>query len=194
MSNRFRSPLTATLLSISIAATTGPALAEMLGSARLNAADRSFVMMASEANVGEIASGNLAERKASSSSVQLLGKRFVDNHSTNERKLEALAGNLGVNLPMHATATDKMQMQKLSQLSGTTFDAAFLRDEERGHKNTIAAFQQEVANGSNPEVIAYAKASLPVLEEHLDIATDDMNRLMAASGGSSTRMNGDDTH
>jgi putative membrane protein len=194
MSNRSRSPLTATLLSISIAATTGPALADMVGSAPLNAADRSFLMMASEANVGEIASGHLAERKASSTSVQLLGKRFVDTHSTNERKLGALSANLGVSLPMHATATDKMLVQKLSQLSGTTFDVAFLRDEERGHKNTIEAFQQEVANGSNPEVIAYAKASLPVLEEHLDIATDDMNRLMAASGGSSTRMNGDGAH
>ena len=100
-----------------------------------------------------------------------------------------LADSFGLNLPMHATAADTMQMQKLAEVSGNAFDTAFLRDEERGHRKTIAAFQQEITRGSNPEVIAYAKASLPVLEEHLDVATDDLSRLMASNGAANTSMN-----
>jgi putative membrane protein len=146
----------------------------------VDSADAAFLMKASEANVGEIAAGRLAERKGSTNAVRLFGKRLADDHGANERKLAMLAQRLGVQLPMHPTAEDRMQMQRLQALSGTDFDQAFLRAEERGHEKNIVAFKRETGNGASPAVVAYARKTLPTLDEHLLIATDDANRLRMA--------------
>jgi putative membrane protein len=144
---------------------------------RVSATDRAFLMKASEANVGEIAGGKAAEQSATTPAVRTLAQRYVDNHTTNEAKLEALAMRLGVTLPMHPTAMDKMEMQKLGSMSGIAYDRAFLRTEESGHMKNIAAFKAELAATSNPMIAAYVKQSIPVLEEHLQLATDDMARI-----------------
>jgi len=157
--------------------------------ASAGAADRTFLMKASEANVGEIAAGKMAEEKGNSNAVRLLGKRFVDNHSTNERKLVMLAQQLGVSLPMHPSPEDQATAQRLSRLNGPAFDRAFLSAEQQGHIKTIAAFKNEASVSANPQIVAYAKSSLPVLEEHLLVATDDAQRLRATgmNGGMTNR-------
>ena len=154
-----------------------PAWAKMSSTASISSADRTFMMKASEANVGEIDAGKLAEKRAVTKSARLLGKRFVDNHTVNEQKLEILAQKVGLALPMHPTANARAQAQALASRPGLAFDKAFVRDEEADHAKVIAAFQHEISGGSDPAVIAYAKASLPVLEEHLILATDDAGRL-----------------
>jgi putative membrane protein len=154
---------------------TAAAPAAEMGS--LSPVDRAFMMKASEGNVGEIASGKLAENNAGSTTVRLLGKRYVDNHRTNEEHLSLLAAEYGVTLPKHPTAADLAQAHQLSMLQGRAFDAAFLRGEQQDHIKTIAMFKREIRDGSNPLVVAYAKKSLPVLEEHLLLATDDASRM-----------------
>jgi putative membrane protein len=143
----------------------------------LSPADRAFVMKASEGNIGEIAAGKLAENNAGSTTVRLLGKRYVDNHRTNEEQLSMLAARFGVTLPRHPTPAARAQSQQLSMLHGRAFDAAFLQGEQQDHMKTIAMFKREVSDGTSPQVVAYAKKSLPVLEEHLMLATDDAARM-----------------
>ena len=163
-----------------------PVSAQSMGMA--SAADRSFMMKASEANIGEIAAGKLAEQRGSHS-VQLLGKRFVDNHSTNQQQLVMLAQKLHVMLPMHPSADDQMMAAKLKTLHGAAFDSAFLAGEQKGHMKNISAFKAEAASSSSPMIVAYVKSSIPVLEEHLDIATDDANRMHMHMAGMGS-MNG----
>ncbi len=148
-----------------------------------SAADRAFLRHASETNEAEIAEGRLAERQGGSTAVRYLGKRYADNHSANERKLEMLAEHLDVTLPMHPSAMQRMQMQQLAQLNGRAFDRAFLRDEQKGHEKAIHAFQTEITASSDPAIVAYAKATVPVLEEHLDLATEDFDRMHTAMNG-----------
>lgn len=162
----------------------------------VSATDRAFMAQASEGNLGEIAAGMLAEQRGRSTTVQMLGKRYVDNHQTNERNLRMLAARLGVDLPMHPSPAGRMEMQQLQGLSGRAFDAAFLRDEMRDHMRTIAAFKQEANGGGSPAVVAYARQSLPVLEEHLDLATDDathMRGMANMDGGAMSGSNGMNT-
>jgi putative membrane protein len=151
--------------------------AQAVAAESLSRADRTFMMRASEGNIAEIASGKMAENNAGSITVRLLGKRYVDNHQTNEEHLSALAAEYGLTLPRHPTAADTAQAQQLSTLQGGAFDAMFLQSEQKDHMKTIAMFEQEIRNGRDPQVVAYAKKSLPVLEEHLLLATDDASRL-----------------
>ena len=164
-----------------VIATAGPAFAQ----SSVSAADRAFLMNASEANMGEVAAGGLAAKRGASADTRALGKRYVDNHRSNQQKLVMLAQTLNISLPMHPSQADMMEMAKLKGLSGGAFDAAFLAMEEKGHMKNIMAFKHEAAASSNPTIVAYAKASLPVLEEHLQIATDDagkMKRMSSISG------------
>jgi putative membrane protein len=179
--------LSSGILSLAVVAlVAAPAFAQ----SSVTAADRAFLMKASQANMGEVASGKLAQQKALSPDTRSLGKRFVDNHSDNQMKLSMLAKKLNVMLPMHPSSDDMMVMAKLKMMSGTSFDSAFLAVEQKDHMKNIAAFKQEAATSKNPWIVAYAKASIPVLEEHLTVATDDaakMHRMSAmgnAMGGS----------
>jgi putative membrane protein len=159
--------------------TTASAQSAMMGS--LSPADKAFMMKTSEGNLGEIGAGKLAESNAGSETVRLLGKRYVDNHRANEAKLSMLAAPYGVMLPQHPTAAAVAEAQRLSMLHGRAFDTAFLQAEQQDHMKTIAMFKREIAMGSNSQVVAYATKSLPVLDEHLLLATDDAARMRAVS-------------
>jgi putative membrane protein len=66
-------------------------------------------------------------------------------------------------------------------LQGRTFDTAFLQEEQQDHLKTLALFEREITRGSNPQVVAYAKKSLPFLDEPLLLATDDAGRMRMTS-------------
>ena len=178
---------------LSIAALTAMATSAGAQSAMgtVSAADRAFMMNASEANIGEIASGTLAEERGSTSTVRRLGKRFVDGHRSNQQQLSMLAQRLSVTLPTHPSTGDRMAMARLEQLHGRAFDDAFLGLERNGDVKNITASKAEIGSSSSASIVAYAKASLPVFEEHLLLATDDVNRLHAAgsTNGGTSRMN-----
>jgi putative membrane protein len=150
----------------------------------LSPADRAFMMKASESNIGEIAAGKLAEDDAGSKDVRLLGKRYADNHRTNEERLSVLAAKCGMKLPNHPTLEERIEWSRLNMLHGRRFETAFLQAELDDHRKSIAMFKREIREGSNPLVVAYAKKSLPVLDEHLLLARDDAARMhMTAQKG-----------
>lgn len=141
----------------------------------VSASDRSFMMMAAEINHGEIAGGGLAQQRGTTDAVRDLGRRYVDNHSENQKKLSMLASRDGVRLPPESKVTpdDKQASMTLEKLHGRAFDMTWLSDEKKGHVSAIDEYKREVSSGSNAAVIAYAKQTLPTLDEHLDIATKD---------------------
>jgi putative membrane protein len=178
--HRNRQSLTAGLCSVvGILCLAAGAQSATTGS--LSPVDRAFMMKASEGNSGEIAAGKMAENNAGSNTVRLLGKRYVDNHSTNEEHLAMLAAEFGVKLRERPTANDRADGSRLDMLQGRTFDTAFLQEEQQDHLKTIALFEREIARGSNPQVVAYAKKSLPFLDEPLLLATDDAGRMRMTS-------------
>jgi putative membrane protein len=57
-------------------------------------------------------------------------------------------------------------MTQLSQLSGRTFDHAFLNSQLTEHNMAISLYQRHIQTGKNASLKAYATNSLPVLESH----------------------------
>ncbi len=140
----------------------------------LSSADRHFMMTAAEINHGEVQSGTMAEQRGAVPAVRDIGKRYVSDHTANQKKLATLAMKTGVALPpqMQVTPDDKMAAMRLQALHGAAFDSAWLHAEQKGHESAIQAYKTEMNDGSDSAVVSYAKKSLPVLEEHLDLATD----------------------
>jgi putative membrane protein len=58
----------------------------------------------------------------------------------------------------------------LQSLPDSTFDTTYLRAQINDHENAVALFQQELANGQDTTVKAYASQYLPVIQMHLTMA------------------------
>lgn len=147
-------------------------------SAAPSAQDTSWVQAAHQYNLTEIAAGTAAQTKASSATVKDLGQMFVADHTAGDTALKAVAQQLGVTLPTAPNATQQAQLAQGDAASGTAFDAVFLSTQTAGHREALAAGKTEIANGTDPTVLAQARATGPVVQKHLD-------ELLAAQGLSS---------
>jgi len=69
----------------------------------------------------------------------------------------------------------------LQRLSGDEFDTTFLSQMVRDHQETIAKFSTQAQTGSDPEVMAFAKETLPTLQAHLQHAQSIQSDLASAA-------------
>ncbi|MGV9772178.1 DUF4142 domain-containing protein [Streptosporangium sp. NPDC003464] len=133
-----------------------------------SAQDRQFLVQAHQGNLAEIAAGKLAQRKGTSKDVRAIGALLVADHAKLDRKLRDVAQRLRVSLPHEATARQQTKAKELGALSGAEFDKAWTKAMIYGHRAALAAARKEADSGSLPQVEALAKASQPVIQDHLD--------------------------
>lgn len=58
-------------------------------------------------------------------------------------------------------------MAKLEADKGTAFDRAYVRDQVLDHEKMVQAYQDEIANGQDADVKAFAQQTLPAVQKHL---------------------------
>lgn len=117
--------------------------------------------------MAEVALGQLAVEKVSSSDVKKFGQRMVDDHGKANDDLKQLASQKNVDLPQDLNAKDKATKASLEKLSGQQFDQAYMKDMLKDHKKDIADFRRESRSAQDPDVKKFASQTLPTLEEHL---------------------------
>lgn len=138
----------------------------------VSSADRAFAMKAAEANLAEVELGKLAQQKASSDDVKNFANRMVDDHQKANDELKQWAETKSVTLPADLNSKDKALKDRLSNLSGSDFDKAYIRDMVKDHKKDVAEFQRESNRASDPELKSWASKTLPTLQDHLKMAED----------------------
>ncbi|RFU40337.1 DUF4142 domain-containing protein [Actinomadura logoneensis] len=134
---------------------------------RLSAQDRAWLAQAHQGNVAEIEAGQLAQDKSGSAQVQNEGATLLKDHTQLDQQVVTTAERLGVSLPTTPTADQAAQQQQLGALTGSEFDNQFVSSMITAHEQAIAATQNEAAHGSDPAVVALAKQSAPVMQQHL---------------------------
>lgn len=134
------------------------------------AADKRFIREAAEGGMAEVELGRLATEKASSEDVKKFGERMVNDHSKANDELKQIASSKGVDLPTDLSAKDKMLKERLSKLSGDSFDKVYMQNMVKDHKKDVAEFNKESRSASDPEVKQFAEKTLPTLKEHLQKA------------------------
>src|SRR5436305_2164503 len=136
-------------------------------SAGMTMTDSTFVKKAARGGLAEVELGKLATEKASSEEVKKFGQRMVDDHSKANEELKQLASSKNVNLPNEVSAKDKMTKERLSKLSGESFDRAYMQDMVKDHKKDVADFSRESNSAKDPDVKQFASKTLPTLKDHL---------------------------
>ena len=129
--------------------------------------DSSFLKNAAEGGMAEVELGQLAEQKALNPAVKDFGAMMIKDHTAANQKLKALAASEQVSLPDSPSMMQKASKAKLSMLSGDSFDKAYVQAMIDDHKDDIKDFQKEIADGKDPQAKAFASATLPMLQLHL---------------------------
>jgi len=150
--------------------------AQSTANAAVNA-DQHFVMEAYEGGMAEVALGQLATEKASNPKVKEFGQRMVTDHGKANDELKTLAASKKITLPTKLSAKNQATKDRLSKLSGSAFDHAYINDMVKDHQADSAAFHKAANTAQDPDIKAWATKTGAVVDEHLKMAQDIQKEL-----------------
>lgn len=120
----------------------------------VNAADKAFLLQTYIAGRAEIDAGSLAVKKTSNPFVRDFGQRIVADYNLAQADLLAVARELGLSLNDTAAIYSE-SAANLRELSGYSFDTAYVNSRVRTHLVSLNTFQEELNKGNNPYVRYY---------------------------------------
>jgi putative membrane protein len=154
-------------------------------------ADKSFMKKAAQGGLAEVELGQLAQQNGSSSAVKEFGQKMVSDHTQANTELKSVAQQKGMTPPSDLDAHDKKSKEMLSKLQGADFDKAYMQNMVKDHEKDVADFRKEAQNGKDADVKAFAQKTLPILEQHLQMARTVAGQVGATSasttGGASEK-------
>ncbi len=160
---------------LAIAGLLGSALGSQLSSGQLTPLgtnDKDFIVFAAETDLATARFGQMARERALSDKVKQFGQMMKQEHAENLKTLNSIAAKTGALVP---DTLDVKRMKTLSSLRRAkvkSFDHQYLKSVVNQHENALESFRQEAEHSSNQDLAAYAKDTLPKLEEHLKEAKE----------------------
>lgn len=149
--------------------------------ADLNRGDRKFLETVAQHNMAEVQTGRLAQANGANGEVKNFGKQMAEDHGKNYEEVVALAKAKGVALPTGPDKGQKKEADKLSKLTGASFDKAYMKAMLKDHEKDVKEFDKMSKGGAkDADVKAFAAKTFPVLEGHLKMARDVSGALAKA--------------
>jgi putative membrane protein len=157
----------ATLLTCASVAVAGEENARHKGPLTADA----FVTKAAQTGMAEVELGKLALAKSQSSEVRAFAARMVKDHRKANEELAGIAKGKNIVVPAALDAKHRAMVDGLEARSGAEFDAEYARHMAMGHGDAVALFKDASrAQTLDHELSAFAKTTLPTLEEHKRMA------------------------
>lgn len=157
-----------TAIGLALALCPGLALAQTVGSSAANglpAPDADFAKTAAIGGMAEVQAGRLATTHGTGRA-KLIGQQMVTEHGKVNKELEAVAKSKGLPLPRQLDAPHAANIAALSKATGKNFNDLYLEGQVADHQNTIALFQNEANQGTDPDMKAFAAKTLPDIQQH----------------------------
>lgn len=126
-----------------------------------------FLTLAAQSNRFEIASGQLAQERGTSTTVRELGAHFATEHTAVLQQITDLATALSITLPEGLGPRYQALYDRLATLSGATFDRVWLKVQWKVHKEALHLLLHGAICGDLSEIRALAQATLPAITRHL---------------------------
>lgn len=137
---------------------------------QLAADDLQFMNEAARGGIAEVKMGELGQSNGESPQVKEFSRKLVEDHTKANDELKKLAAKKGVNLPDDMGEQHKTMVQHLASLKGREFDSAFKQHAIEDHQKDIEKFKTASEKAQDPELKAFASKTLPVLQQHLELA------------------------
>ena len=133
----------------------------------VSAADKAFVAKVSQGGMFEVKLGGVAADQGSTQDIKDQGATEAHDHALVGDKLKSVASDAGISFPDSLNPRFQKQLDDLKALSGTAFDAAYLRAMEFIHAKDGAAFATESTSGTNPGLRAFAAETHRIVLRHI---------------------------
>jgi putative membrane protein len=137
----------------------------------ISMADTNFILAAAQGGMTEVELGELAATNGMRDDVKNFGQMMVKDHTAINDDLKALASQKGVTLPDSLDANHQAMVDKLTALTGSEFDDAYIAAMIKGHKKDAKAFKAEAAATTDTDIKSFLDKSIPVVEAHLQHIT-----------------------
>jgi len=148
--------------------------------------DQTFVNKAVASDLAEINISRLAVKNSKDEGVKKFAQRMIDDHGKTSKELLDLVNKKSMKAPERMDAEHDRLAKKLTSLSGSEFDKAYVAGQVKDHEAAVALFESQSKDGKDDDLKAWAKKTLPHLREHLKMAKE-LNKKV---GGSSDKKDG----
>ena len=138
------------------------------------------------ANATDSAAGALALQKGTHAKVKEFAQRMVTDHGGVNQQAVALVTRLGVTPEENNTSRQLAQggeqtRQRLSALSGASFDRGYIDSEVEYHETVLQAIDGTlIPSAQNAELKAMLQQVRPAIQAHLDMAKGIQTELQGA--------------
>jgi putative membrane protein len=146
-------------------------LAPLAASGALAAPPQTFLRQAGLTDNSEIELGALAEARGGSQAARDAGRMLQADHRASQRAAAPLLARYRVRPPVGVLPEARAEMRRLERLRARAFDRELATFNITAHQRAIAMFQAQVRTGDRATA-AFARAQLPVLRHHLQMARD----------------------
>ena len=150
--------------------TPGAALCQLKRAAMKDpATSTAFAATAAQRGMVEVALAGLALRKSGDNQLRHLAEKMVQDYARANTELDSIVKCEGLILPTELDAKHNASIKRLDSKSGSAFDKAYLRHMAEKHSDAVPLFQSASRSG-DPDVAAFARKSLAMLQEHQQLA------------------------
>lgn len=144
--------------------------------------DADFARAVQQSNDMELAAARYVLKASKNAMVRTFANLMIADHSTSNVSLQSAARDSGVTLPGMRMMMVGAPMQGMT---GPSLDYAYMRQQVAAHAKALAILTNESQAGSSPALRLFASMQVPIVQHHLDLAS---NFLMMApnspTGGS----------
>ena len=142
------------------------------GASALSPVDYNFVAQANLGAPFQVDSGRLGESKAVTAAIRNYAHLMVVSHIPVVDALNTILQHKGITAPpnplLHGAYDTMIAMLKDER--GTAFDQDYVDGQLDYQKGNAALFENEIRNGSEPDLKAFAEQTLPKIQDHLQRA------------------------
>ena len=132
-------------------------------------ADKTFLMNASEGSMAEISLSKIALKKSKSDDVKTYAQKMIDDHTMLIADMKPFADQMGVQPPAKLKPAHQQEAQRLSSMSGESFDKEYITAMSTDHHKTLAEFKGEESTTANPDLKAAVIKGEAVVQQHTDM-------------------------
>jgi putative membrane protein len=138
-------------------------------SQKLTSVDYNFVAQANLGAPFQIDSGRVAEKKATMAAIRDYAHLMVVTHIPVVDALNKILAQKSIEAPPNTLLQGayRTMVASLQAEGGTALDRDYVEGQVDYQKGNAALFQNEIENGNDPDLKAFARATLPKVEDHL---------------------------
>ena len=131
--------------------------------------DSEFLTQAASGDMLEVQMGKEVLKRATTAGARQAAQQMVSDHTKAGAELKALAAKKNITLPTVLGDDQQKIYNDVVTKKGAELDKEYVKQMVKDHKDDIKEYTDASTGGTDPEVKAFAKKTVPVLQMHLSM-------------------------